>query len=209
MFVFTKVIKLNFDDMALIWDTERRVKRAKVISDIIKEKVKFHSDMNVLEFGCGTGLISYNLYQCVKTIIGYDSSDKMIEVYNMKAYELNINNVHSTNSLLEYSNQIDCVISSMVFHHILDIKSQLNEIMKVLKTNGEVFIIDLDLENGDFHQDELGFEGHNGFDRIDFKNILISVGCGIIDIGTVLHDTKKINGKDIPYSLFYVHARKV
>lgn len=207
--MFIKVNNLNFNDVALIWDTDRRINRAKVISNFIKEKINLHSEMNVLEFGCGTGLISFNLNQYVRTIIGYDSSDKMIEVFNQKAKDLNVNNVHGTDSLLEFSNQIDCVISSMVFHHILDVKTQLREIMEVLKINGEICIVDLDLEDGSFHQDESGFEGHNGFERLEFNAILKSVGCEIIDIGTVLHDTKKVKGYDIPYSLFYIHARKV
>lgn len=199
---------MNFNDIALKWDTERRIKRAKVISDFIKEKVKLHSEMNVLEFGCGTGLISFNLYQSVNKIIGYDTSDKMLEVFNRKAIELAIVNVQSTTNLLKNSNQIDCVLSSMVFHHIPDIKSQLNELSKVLTSLGELFIVDLDKEDGSFHKDELDFEGHNGFDRDEFCAILKSVGFMIIEVGTVLTDTKCINGADVPYSLFYIHARK-
>lgn len=203
------VNNLNFNDIALMWDTDRRIKRAKVISDFIKEKVRLHSEMNVLEFGCGTGLISFNLYQSVNKIIGYDTSEKMIDVFNRKINELNAINVSSTTDLLKYSNQIDCVLSSMVFHHILDIKSQLYELSKVLTSKGELFIVDLDKEDGSFHKDEVGFDGHNGFDRDEFCEILTSINFEIIEVGTVLNDVKRINGTDVPYSLFYIHARKV
>lgn len=209
MFVFTKVSKLNFNDIALMWDTDRRIKRAKVISVFIKEKVKLHSDMNVLEFGCGTGLISFNLYQSVNKIIGYDTSEKMIDVFNRKINELNANNVKSTTELLKYSNQIDCILSSMVFHHIPDIRSQLYELSKVLTSKGELFIVDLDKDDGSFHKDEVGFEGHNGFDRDEFCEILTSMSFEIIEVGTVLKDVKRINGFDVPYRLFYIHVRKV
>lgn len=209
MFVFTKVSKLNFNDIALMWDTDRRIKRAKVISVFIKEKVKLHSDMNVLEFGCGTGLISFNLYQSVNKIIGYDTSEKMIDVFNRKINELNANNVKSTTELLKYSNQIDCILSSMVFHHIPDIRSQLYELSKVLTSKGELFIVDLDKDDGSFHKDEVGFEGHNGFDRDEFCEILTSMSFEIIEVGTVLNDVKRKNSFDVPYSLFYIHVRKV
>jgi len=199
---------MNFNDFALKWDTDRRVKRAKVISDFINEKVKLHSEMNVLEFGCGTGLISFNLYPLVNSIIGYDTSDRMLDVFSRKTNDLNTNNVKSTTNLLAYTNQIDCVISSMVFHHILDIKSQLNELSKVLISNGELFIVDLDKEDGSFHKDELDFVGHNGFDRDEFCEILRSIGFEIMGVGTVLTDVKRVNGIDIPYRLFYIHARK-
>jgi ubiquinone/menaquinone biosynthesis C-methylase UbiE len=192
-----------------MWDTDRRIRRAKVISESIKENINLHSEMNVLEFGCGTGLISFNLYQSVNEIIGYDTSEKMLDVFNRKIIELNVMNVKSTTNLLKYSNQIDCVISSMVFHHIPDIKSQLYELSNVLTSNGELFIVDLDKEDGRFHQDEIGFDGHNGFERNELCEIIRSVCFEIIDVGTVLRDMKSINGNEVPYSLFYIHARKI
>lgn len=207
--VFIEVNKLNFNEVALIWDTDRRIKRAKVISDFIKNKVKLHSEMNVLEFGCGTGLISFNLYQFVNKIIGYDTSDKMLDIFDRKTNELITFNVYSSTNLSVYMNQIDCLISSMVFHHIPDIRSQLIELSNVLTTKGELFIVDLDKEDGSFHKDEINFEGHNGFDRVEFCEVLTSVGFEIIEVGTVLKDVKRINEKDVEYSLFYIHARKV
>lgn len=199
---------MNFNNVANTWDTDRRIKRAKLISDFIDKKVILHSEMNVLEFGCGTGLISFNLYPLVKSVIGYDASEKMLEVFNQKMNDLNLINVKTTTQLLTYTNQIDCVISSMVFHHILDIKTQLIELSKILKIDGQLFIVDLDLDDGSFHQDELDFVGHNGFDRNEFCDVLKSVDFEIIEVGTVLSDIKYIGDVDVPYSLFYVKARK-
>ena len=199
---------MNFNNEANTWDTDRRIKRAKLISDFINKKVTLHSEMNVLEFGCGTGLISFNLYPLVKSVIGYDTSEKMLEVFNQKMNDLNLSTVNITNNLMTYTNQIDCVISSMVFHHILDIKTQLIELSKILKIGGQLFIVDLDLDDGSFHQDELDFVGHNGFDRNEFCDVLKSVDFEIIEVGTVLSDIKHVSDVDVPYSLFYVKARK-
>ncbi len=199
---------MNFNNVANTWDTERRIKRAKIISDFISERAKLHSDMSVFEFGCGTGLISYNLYPLVKSIIGYDNSEKMLDVFNQKIKDLNLNTIKSTNNLMTYANQIDCVISSMVFHHILDIKTQLIELSKIIKKDGQLFIVDLDQEDGSFHKDEIDFIGHNGFDRDEFSYVLKSINFEIIEVGTVLSDVKRINDRDVPYSLFYIKARK-
>ncbi len=199
---------MNFNNEANTWDTDRRIKRAKLISDFINKKVTLHSEMNVLEFGCGTGLISFNLYPLVKSVIGYDTSEKMLEVFNQKINDLNLSTVNIANNLMTYTNQIDCVISSMVFHHILDIKTQLIELSKILKIGGQLFIVDLDLDDGSFHQDELDFVGHNGFDRNEFCDVLKSVDFEIIEVGTVLSDIKHVSDVDVPYSLFYVKARK-
>ena len=199
---------MNFNNEANTWDTDRRIKRAKLISDFINKKATLHSEMNVLEFGCGTGLISFNLYPLVKSVIGYDTSEKMLEVFNQKINDLNLSTVNIANNLMTYTNQIDCVISSMVFHHILDIKTQLIELSKILKIGGQLFIVDLDLDDGSFHQDELDFVGHNGFDRNEFCDVLKSVDFEIIEVGTVLSDIKHVSDVDVPYSLFYVKARK-
>ena len=199
---------MNFNNEANTWDTDRRIKRAKLISDFINKKATLHSEMNVLEFGCGTGLISFNLYPLVKSVIGYDTSEKMLEVFNQKINDLNLSTVNIANNLMTYTNQIDCVISSMVFHHILDIKTQLIELSKILKIGGQLFIVDLDLDDGSFHQDELDFVGHNGFDRNEFCDVLKSVDFEIIEVGTVLSDIKHVSDFDVPYSLFSVKARK-
>lgn len=199
---------MNFNEIAETWDTERRINRAKEISNFIKSRVTINKDMTMLEFGCGTGLITFNFVDDVTKIIGYDNSEKMLEVFNEKIIKLKTTNVYSTSDLQSQNNQINLVISSMVFHHIIDINTSLKEIFDVLKSNGDLFIVDLDLEDGSFHRIETEFYGHNGFDREKFKSYLIESGFAIMDCGTVLNDVKNVNGIDIPYSLFYVHGRK-
>lgn len=199
---------MNFNEIAETWDTERRINRAKEISNFIKSRVTINKDMTMLEFGCGTGLITFNFVDDVTKMIGYDSSEKMLEVFNEKIIKLKTTNVYSTSDLQSQNNQINLVISSMVFHHIIDINTSLKEIFDVLKSNGDLFIVDLDLEDGSFHRIETEFYGHNGFDREKFKSYLIESGFAIMDCGTVLNDVKNVNGIDIPYSLFYVHGRK-
>lgn len=199
---------MNFNEIAETWDTERRINRAKEISNFIKSRVTINKDMTMLEFGCGTGLITFNFVDDVSKFIGYDNSEKMLEVFNEKIIKLKTTNVYSTSDLQCQNNQINLVISSMVFHHIIDINTSLKEIFDVLKSNGDLFIVDLDLEDGSFHRIETEFYGHNGFDREKFKSYLIESGFAIMDCGTVLNDVKNVNGIDIPYSLFYVHGRK-
>ena len=35
------IIKMYFDEEAAKWDTERRIKRAKILSDVISEKIDY------------------------------------------------------------------------------------------------------------------------------------------------------------------------
>lgn len=198
---------MNFNDEANTWDTDRRIKRSKQISDFILKNIEIEKESTLLDFGCGTGLISQNFINVVSRIVGYDQSEGMLEVFNNKFQNL-LGRVSSTNTLDGLNNTIDIVISSMVFHHISDIDRALIDLRKVLRDNGKLIIIDLDRDDGSFHRDELDFNGHNGFDREKFVEVLKLNGFESMAFGTVLTDVKYQNGSSIPYSLFYVHAKK-
>ena len=73
-------------------------------------------------------------------------------MFNRKINELNTNNVKSTTNLRTYTNQINCVISSIVFQHLPDIRLQLIDLSKVLSLIGELLIVNLDNEDGSFHK---------------------------------------------------------
>jgi len=199
---------MNFNDEANTWDTERRIKRSKQISDFILSNIVIEKESILLDFGCGTGLISQNFIHHVSRIVGYDTSDNMLDIFDNKFSNLK-NRVMSISDLSQLDMKVDIVISSMVFHHIVNVDDALKQLWSVLKDQGNLIIIDLDSEDGSFHRDEIGFNGHNGFDRDMFMSKLKINGFEPMAIGTVLNDIKYQNGNVIPYSLFYVHARKL
>lgn len=197
---------MDFNAQANHWDTDRRKQRAKQISALIREKLEFTGDEVLLDYGCGTGLISFNLSQGVGTVVGYDSSLQMLEVFNSK---IDSNKILSTNSLESYNNHFDCVVSSMVFHHIMNLDEALDDVYRILKVDGKLLIVDLDLDDGSFHRDELDFKGHNGFERNQFKSLVESHGFACIELETALRDNKRSDDKELQYSLFYLYAKKV
>lgn len=197
---------MDFNAQANHWDTGRRKQRAKQISALIREKLEFTGDEVLLDYGCGTGLISFNLSQGVGTVVGYDSSLQMLEVFNSK---IDSNKILSKNSLESYNNHFDCVVSSMVFHHIMNLDETLDDIYRILKVDGKLLIVDLDLDDGSFHRDEFDFKGHNGFNRNQFKSLVESHGFACIELETALRDNKRSDDKELQYSLFYLYAKKV
>lgn len=197
---------MDFNAQANHWDTGRRKQRAKQISALIREKLEFTGDEVLLDYGCGTGLISFNLSQGVGTVVGYDSSLQMLEVFNSK---IDSNKILSKNSLESYNNHFDCVVSSMVFHHIMNLDETLDDIYRILKVDGKLLIVDLDLDDGSFHRDEFDFKGHNGFNRNQFKSLVESHGFACIELETALRDIKRSDDKELQYSLFYLYAKKV
>ena len=197
---------MDFNAQANHWDTDRRKQRAKQISALIREKLEFAGDEVLLDYGCGTGLISFNLSQGVGTVVGYDSSLQMLEVFNSK---IDSNKILSKNSLESYNNHFDCVVSSMVFHHIMNLDEALDDVYRIMKVDGKLLVVDLDLDDGSFHRDEFDFKGHNGFNRNQFKSLVESHGFACIELETALRDIKRSDDKELQYSLFYLYAKKV
>lgn len=204
---------MDFDNAAINWDDERRVARAKVIAHEITKAVKITKNYNVLEFGCGTGLIGFNLYDRFDNLTLIDNSEGMIErlnfkiekyeVKNMKAYKLDINEEHRLTA-----NTYDLIYTSMALHHIVDTKKTLEKLYALLKKDGYLCIVELDEDDGSFHKNEKDFNGYNGFNQQSLSNLLREVGLKEISSSDFYKDQKIIDNTSIEYSLFIMVGKK-
>lgn len=203
---------MNFDDAALNWDTDSRRKRAKILSQIIAEETDNTSDLCALDFGCGTGLLSFYLSDTFKEITCSDLSEKMLEVLNEKISLSKADNIKtlSINELYdgEYENKFDVIFSSMVFHHIVDVEAEINKLCGLLKENGSLIIIDLDTVDKRFHSDCPDYDGHNGFNRQEIMDTFEQCKLKNIDIKTVYSGQKEVKNSNIDYSLFLIKGKK-
>ena len=134
---------------------------------------------------------------------------KTAKIVSPDSSQIDSNKILSTNSLESYNNHFDCVVSSMVFHHIMNLDETLDDIYRILKVDGKLLIVDLDLDDGSFHRDELDFKWHNGFNRNQFISLVESHGFACIELETTLRDIKRSDDKELQYSLFYLYAKKV
>ena len=55
---------MDFNEIAKEWDSDRRIQRAIKISDLIFSKSIIERETILLDYGCGTGLISQNFIPC-------------------------------------------------------------------------------------------------------------------------------------------------
>lgn len=98
------------------------------------------ADMEVLEFGCGTGSTAISHAPYVKYIHAIDTSSKMIEIARGKAEAENIDNVtfgQSTIDDLNVSDQtLDVVLGLSVLHLLEDKENVVAKIYKMLKPGG-------------------------------------------------------------------------
>jgi len=104
---------------------------------------RFRPDMNVLEFGCGTGSTAIAHAPYVKHIQAIDISSKMIEIAQGKAEAGAVENVtfeQSTIDELSVSDQtLDAVLGLSILH-LLDNKEEvIAKVHKMLKPGG-VFV---------------------------------------------------------------------
>lgn len=203
---------MNFDDYAKNWDTEMRINRAKKIADEIVKALELDEEYSAMEFGCGTGLISFNLFNHFKKVTLVDSSEGMINIANSKIKRYGVSNMVATLTDISEGNtmdeKFDVIYSSMVLHHIPNIPGILEHFYKLLNPEGYLCIVDLDEEDGSFHKEDPGFDGHNGFNQDNLKGLLANAGYSDIESKTFYHDIRNIGDEKVNYSLFLMKSRK-
>ncbi len=203
---------MDFDLIANNWDTKRRIDRAKIISNKIKETISLNRGYSALDFGCGTGLISFNLHSEFKSIDLIDNSKGMIKTLKEKIADSNISNMNpiylDLTQNLELGKKYDVIYSSMVFHHINDVNEIVGEFERHLNGNGTLCIVDLNIVSKSFHKKESDFIGHHGFDVKELEEILITNNFIKITANSFYHSEKKVDDEIIPYSLFIMKAIK-
>ena len=168
----------NFAHKSKSWDmNSKRVKNAQAISDKIIAGVKLKPTMKVMDFGAGTGLLSYFIAPFVDTIVAVDNSPSMLEKFKEKASEFDSKTRVLELDLSEVNipEKFDGIISSMTIHHLEDTKALFQKFYNMLEEGGFMAIADLDSEDGTFHSDNIGVF-HFGFNREELEQIALEVG---------------------------------
>ena len=176
--------KRDFDAAAATWDENPgRVKVAHDVARAIRETVKLMPDLDVLDFGCGTGLLTLQLQPSVGTITGVDSSRGMLDILDAKIRAKGLANVRTRLVDLDKGDSLegryDLVVCGMTLHHIPEIQPVLDRFAAVLKPGGILAIADLDLDEGKFHESNEGVF-HFGFDRCTMQKYFTNAGFGEI-----------------------------
>ena len=103
----------------------------------------FRPDMEVLEFGCGTGSTAIAHAPFVKHIRAMDFSAGMIEIARAKAEAANVHNVTFEQASIEAYDQadqsVDMVLALSLLHLLEDWQAMLAKVHAMLKPGG-VFI---------------------------------------------------------------------
>jgi ubiquinone/menaquinone biosynthesis C-methylase UbiE len=138
------------DPSTKFWDKNAERYSKEPIADEVAYQKKlqvtreyFQPNMEVLEFGCGTGSTAIAHAPYVKHIHAVDISSKMIKIAQGKAAEKNIKNVtfeQSTIDDLSVANQtLDAVLGLSILHLLENKEKVIAEVHKMLKPGG-IFI---------------------------------------------------------------------
>jgi 2-polyprenyl-3-methyl-5-hydroxy-6-metoxy-1,4-benzoquinol methylase len=207
----TKLDAAHFDAKARQWD-ENPVfqERGLKIANAVRKAVPLHRQMRALDYGCGTGLLSFPLKDELSAILLADSSSGMLDVVAGKIAAQGVTNMTPLKlDLLADplpAQTFDLIVTAMTLHHVPDTDHILRVFHDLLNPGGYLCIADLDQEDGSFHGPEV--DVHHGFDQADLGRRTAQAGFGEVQFQTVFTITKERESGTQDYPVFLMTARR-
>ncbi|CAG1002577.1 demethylmenaquinone methyltransferase / 2-methoxy-6-polyprenyl-1,4-benzoquinol methylase [Anaerolineales bacterium] len=202
----------NFDERAKDWDTDpMKVERAQSVANAIRNAIPLTAEMSALEYGCGTGLLSFFLQPHLGKITLADTSQGMLDVLTEKIATSGVTNM--TPLRLDLSTDplpaqpFNLTYSLMTLHHIEGARDILKKFHALLKPGGWLCVADLDKEDGTFHTDGTT-EVHLGFERGKLQKWVEDAGFSGVKFSTAYEIKKDIDGVIKTFPVFLLTARK-
>lgn len=196
-----------FNEKAKGWDINEMVLQlSKNISAAIVENIELNKQMQVMDFGAGTGLITEKIIPHVKHVVAVDISQAMLnELAAKDSINGKVEIICQDITEQPLDKKFDLIMSAMAMHHVKDTALLFQRFAEHLKPEAKVAIADLDSEDGTFHPADIEGVYHHGFDREDLKDIMQKNGFKDINFVTALTVEKEINN----FPVFLVTATKV
>ncbi|MDP3119019.1 MAG: methyltransferase domain-containing protein [Sulfuricurvum sp.] len=197
----------RFDKAAEEWDRgDVRQNIAEAVFKTLASRIALLNTMKILDFGAGTGLLSFKIAPLVHSVTGIDLSSGMLEQLEAK----NTPSIYVKPLLQDImENPLDQkfngIVSSMAMHHVADTKRLFQTFYEHLQRDGFIAIADLEEEDGTFHAQH-GNDGvhHFGFNRDMLRGTIEKAGFRNVRF----HDAYSVNREDGSYPIFLVTAMK-
>ena len=108
----------------------------------IKNNKKPLEKINILDIGCGGGLLSEPMQRLGANVTGIDASIKNIKIAKLhaKKNKLNIKYLCTNPEKLKVKKKFDVILNMEVVEHVEDVKFFLKTCSKLLKKNGIMFV---------------------------------------------------------------------
>ena len=108
---------------------------------IKKAKISFLEGLNILDIGCGGGLMSEPIARLGAKVTGIDASEKNINVAKLHSEKsgLKINYFKSSPENLDQSEKFDVILNLEIVEHVDNLNFYIKSCKKLLKKNGLMF----------------------------------------------------------------------
>ena len=160
-----------FNKQASEWDSPEKIQMMALLAEKTRDVLGLDEPLDVMDFGCGTGLFGLEFLDHAKSLLGVDTSKGMLEAFNKK-----IEGARHIDSILmdletqSLNQKFDLIVSAMAFHHLVQPAKMIQTLRDLLRSKGRLAIIDLDHEDGSFHPDpkQMGVH-HHGFSESEVQ----------------------------------------
>ena len=197
----------EFDARAREWDKDKiHMDRSISIAAELEKMIPLNPSMKALEYGAGTGILSFLLKDRFSQITLMDSSQEMIKVCVEKTEYFKTNHILPIWFDLEhkdYDDRFDIIYNQMVLHHVNDYEAIIYTFHTMLNPGGYLAIADLYPEDGSFHGPDV--KVHLGFDPEKLTEIFRNAGFKNIEYKTCF-EVKRESG--LKYPVFLLVAQK-
>lgn len=195
----------DFDARAESWDDPDKVERAEAVAAAVRRAVALKRSMNALEYGAGTGLLSFCLRDALGPITLADSSAGMRAVAERKIAAADVRDMRVIDLDLMRdavpADRYELIFSMMTLHHVPDVPRVLEAFHAMLKPGGWLCFADLDAEDGSFHGPQV--DVHHGFERATVREWLTAAQFTDVAVG----DCCEIDHGERRYSIFLAVGR--
>jgi tRNA (cmo5U34)-methyltransferase len=204
----------EFDQKAQEWDKNKmHLERTMAVAGLMQKMIPFRPDMKALEFGAGTGLLSFYLKDRFSEITLMDNSQEMLKMAEQKMEtgdRLKFKTLFLNLEIEDYrGDPFDIIYSQMVIHHIKDIGDIFRKFYHLLTPGGILAIADLYREDGSFHDGAP--DVHHGFDPDNMKEILRQQGFHQFQVVPCFVIRKELSAeriKEYPVFLLTAYRKK-
>ena len=135
-----------------------KIKRHHEMLDLAVEMSNVSDLDNILDIGCGTGLLSLKFLEAAEcTVNGIDLSEDMLNIWKNKIEKSNLSNrvkvqLGDAANLDFEDSTFDIIASTVTLHHVKEKQQAINNFFRLLKPKGRFVIGDLDVDtSGDLN----------------------------------------------------------
>ena len=122
--------------------------RIKYIKDNIIKNFKLNQadqplkKINILDIGCGGGLLTEPMNRLGANVVGIDASSKNIDIakFHAKKNKLKINYICASPETLKIKQKFDVILNMEIVEHVDDVNYFLKKSSSLLKKNGLMFV---------------------------------------------------------------------